>query len=83
MNEQSVDGDRLQHLLGGEELRDLRQRLRSRYERGSLRDQFTSTKKVTNGSGIASVDFTGLPGCGRRGSRQLHAPAPFRTRRRA
>jgi uncharacterized protein (TIGR02679 family) len=43
MNEQSVDGDRLQHLLGGEELRDLRQRLRSRYERGSLRDQFTLT----------------------------------------
>ena len=43
MNEQSVDGERLRHLLGGEKLTALRQRLRSRYERGMSLDQFTLT----------------------------------------
>lgn len=43
MNADSVDGGRLRLLLGGEELRALRQRLRSRYERGTSLDQFTLT----------------------------------------
>lgn len=37
----SIDGERLQRLLGGAELAHLRQRLRARYERGSSRDDFT------------------------------------------
>ena len=43
MTEPSVDGERLRHLLGAEELRALRERLRSRYERGTSLDQFTLT----------------------------------------
>jgi uncharacterized protein (TIGR02679 family) len=43
MSAGSVDGERLQRLLGGAELADLRQRLRARYERGTSRDEFTLT----------------------------------------
>jgi uncharacterized protein (TIGR02679 family) len=43
MNEQAVDGERLRQLMGGEALASLRQRLRSRYERGTSPDQFTLT----------------------------------------
>jgi uncharacterized protein (TIGR02679 family) len=43
LNADSVDGERLRQLLGGAELRALRQRLRSRYERGTSLDQFTLT----------------------------------------
>jgi uncharacterized protein (TIGR02679 family) len=39
----SVDGGRLQKLLGGVELANLRLRLRARYERGESRDAFTLT----------------------------------------
>lgn len=39
----SVDGERLQKLLGGVELANLRLRLRARYERGESRDAFTLT----------------------------------------
>ena len=39
----SVDGGRLQKLLGGIELANLRLRLRARYERGESRDAFTLT----------------------------------------
>jgi uncharacterized protein (TIGR02679 family) len=44
VNEQrSIDGERLQNLLGGVELANLRLRLRARYERGTPRDEFTLT----------------------------------------
>jgi hypothetical protein len=41
MSADAVDGERLQRLLGGVELADLRLRLRARYERGTSRDEFT------------------------------------------
>jgi uncharacterized protein (TIGR02679 family) len=41
MSGDSIDGERLQKLLGGVELANLRVRLRSRYERGTSRDEFT------------------------------------------
>ena len=43
MSTDALDGDRLQRLLGGEELASLRMRLRARYERGTTPDQFTLT----------------------------------------
>jgi uncharacterized protein (TIGR02679 family) len=43
MSADSIDGERLRRVLGGEELGALRQRLRSRYERGTMFDQFTLT----------------------------------------
>jgi hypothetical protein len=43
MSKYSIDGIRLQKLLGGIELANLRQRLRARYERGGSRDEFTLT----------------------------------------
>jgi uncharacterized protein (TIGR02679 family) len=43
MSMASVDGERLQKLLGGVELANLRLRLRARYERGASRDAFTLT----------------------------------------
>ena len=43
MSRDSIDGIRLQKLLGGVELANLRQRLRARYERGASRDEFTLT----------------------------------------
>ena len=43
MSTDSVDGERLQRLLGGVELTNLRLRLRARYERGESRDAFTLT----------------------------------------
>jgi uncharacterized protein (TIGR02679 family) len=39
----SIDGERLRKLLGGAELSNLRLRLRTRYERGASRDEFTLT----------------------------------------
>jgi uncharacterized protein (TIGR02679 family) len=39
----AVDGERLLRLLGGVELAKLRERLRARFEKGSLRDEFTLT----------------------------------------
>jgi uncharacterized protein (TIGR02679 family) len=39
----AVDGTRLENLLGGVELANLRRRLRARYERGASRDVFTLT----------------------------------------
>jgi hypothetical protein len=41
MSRDSIDGIRLQKLLGGIELANLRQRFRARYERGASRDEFT------------------------------------------
>jgi len=43
MSGDCIDGIRLQKLLGGIELADLRLRLRARYERGASRDEFTLT----------------------------------------
>jgi uncharacterized protein (TIGR02679 family) len=43
MSTPSIDGERLQRVLGGEELGALRLRLRARYERGTPRDEFTLT----------------------------------------
>ncbi|HEY3659307.1 MAG TPA: TIGR02679 family protein [Steroidobacteraceae bacterium] len=43
MSVDSIDGERLQKLLGGVELANLRLRLRARYERGTSRDEFTLT----------------------------------------
>jgi uncharacterized protein (TIGR02679 family) len=43
MSMDSIDGERLQRLLGGVELANLRLRLRARYERGMSRDEFTLT----------------------------------------
>jgi uncharacterized protein (TIGR02679 family) len=43
MSTDGIDGDRLERLLGGEELASLRLRLRARYERGTMPDQFTLT----------------------------------------
>jgi uncharacterized protein (TIGR02679 family) len=43
MTMDAVDGTRLQKLLGGVELANLRLRLRARYERGASRDAFTLT----------------------------------------
>lgn len=43
MSMDSIDGERLQKLLGGVELASLRLRLRARYERGTSRDEFTLT----------------------------------------
>src|SRR5580693_3662591 len=43
MSADSIDGDRLQKLLGGAELSKLRGRLRARYERGRSRDEFILT----------------------------------------
>lgn len=39
----AFDEERLQRLLGGSELVDLRRRLRIRYEKGAARDEFTLT----------------------------------------
>src|ERR1700719_907477 len=44
----SVDGGRLQKLLGGVELANLRLRLRARYEKGESRDAFTLTDLPSN-----------------------------------
>src|SRR3974390_2524856 len=41
MSMDSIDGERLQRLLGGVELEHLRLRLRARYERGASGDEFT------------------------------------------
>lgn len=43
MNGNRLDAERLSKLLGGVELSNLRLRLRARYERGALRDEFTLT----------------------------------------
>lgn len=43
MSMDSIDGERLRRVLGGEALASLRQRLRARYERGTVLDQFTLT----------------------------------------
>jgi uncharacterized protein (TIGR02679 family) len=43
MSAAGIDGERLQKLLGGAELSELRRRLRARYERGAVRDQFILT----------------------------------------
>lgn len=43
MSTDFIDEERLQRVLGGVELAPLRQRLRARYERGTLLDQFTLT----------------------------------------
>jgi uncharacterized protein (TIGR02679 family) len=43
MSAASIDGERLQKLLGGAELATLRRRLRARYERGAVRDEFILT----------------------------------------
>ena len=43
MSANSIDGERLQKLLGGAALANLRLRLRARYERGASRDEFTLT----------------------------------------
>ena len=48
MSDDSIDGDRLRRVLGGEELGALRQRLRSRYERGTMPDQFTLTQLASH-----------------------------------
>jgi uncharacterized protein (TIGR02679 family) len=44
----STDGERLQKLLGGVELTNLRLRLRARYERGASRDEFTLTDLLSH-----------------------------------
>jgi len=43
MSEDPIDGERLQKLLGGAGLAQLRRRLRARYERGMSRDEFILT----------------------------------------
>jgi hypothetical protein len=43
MSRDSIDEIRLQKLLGGIELANLRLRLRARYERGASHDEFTLT----------------------------------------
>jgi uncharacterized protein (TIGR02679 family) len=43
MSMDSIDEERLQKLLGGAELANLRLRLRARYERGTSRDEFALT----------------------------------------
>jgi uncharacterized protein (TIGR02679 family) len=43
MSMDSTSGERLQKLLGGVELANLRLRLRARYEKGTSRDEFTLT----------------------------------------
>ena len=43
MSTEGIDGERLRRVLGGEALASLRQRLRSRYERGTVLDPFTLT----------------------------------------
>jgi uncharacterized protein (TIGR02679 family) len=48
MSQDSVDGERLRRVLGGEELAPLRGRLRARYERGTDLDQFTLTDLATH-----------------------------------
>lgn len=51
----AVDIDRLQRLLGGPELADLRGRLRARFEKGAVRDGFTLT-------GLATAERRALAG---------------------
>jgi uncharacterized protein (TIGR02679 family) len=48
MSMDSVDGERLRRVLGGEQLAPLRGRLRARYERGTEFDQFTLTDLATH-----------------------------------
>ena len=55
-----LDDDRLQHLLGGPELGALRRRLRSRYERGETRDEFTLTD-LNNAERRALAGLLGRP----------------------
>ncbi|HEY4214181.1 MAG TPA: TIGR02679 family protein [Steroidobacteraceae bacterium] len=43
MNQMAVDEARLERLLGGTELANLRRRLRARFEKGALRGEFTLT----------------------------------------
>jgi uncharacterized protein (TIGR02679 family) len=43
MSVDSIDGERLEKLMGGVELANLRLRLRARYERGASSDEFTLT----------------------------------------
>lgn len=43
MSADAIDGERLQKLLGGAGLAQLRRRLRARYERGTSRDEFILT----------------------------------------
>lgn len=51
----AVDIDRLQRLLGGPEFTALRKRLRTRFEKGAARDEFTLT-------GLAAVERRALAG---------------------